>query len=100
MSSCRDSCHAPLPPANLVILVGCDSSELSAREDEGLSGLPVQVVDVIRLHNVQPRLVPVHAVHNDLCNEWGVSALAGRMLERGELTCPCLSSWLFVSFSL
>ena len=68
VSTCR-VCHLLLPPTNLVILVGGDSSELSSGEDEGVAGLPVQVVDVVRLHNVQPRLVAVHAVHNDLCNE-------------------------------
>ena len=31
----------------LIILVGSDSGELSAREDEGLPGVPVEAVDVV-----------------------------------------------------
>ena len=53
----------------LVILICCDSGELSAREDEGLPSLPVEAVDVIRLHNVEAWLVSVHAVHNNLQRE-------------------------------
>ncbi len=51
---------------NLVVLVGSDSGELSAREDEGVEVFPGEVVDVTRLHNMESRLVAVHAVHNDL----------------------------------
>ena len=62
----------PLPPSpspsptHLVILISSDCCKLSAREQEGPEIIPVQVVDVVRLHHVKTRLVLVHTVHNNL----------------------------------
>ena len=50
----------------LVILIGCNCSELCARKDDGVEILPVEVLDVTGLHNMQSWLVAVHAVDYDL----------------------------------
>ena len=41
-----------LQVAYLIVLVGSDSGELGARENERLSSVPIEAVDVLRLHNV------------------------------------------------
>lgn len=50
----------------LVILVGCDSCELCPRKDYGVEIFPVQVLYVTGLHDMQSRLVAVHAIDYDL----------------------------------
>lgn len=51
---------------DLVILVCSDGSKLRFWEKKGPKVVPVQIIDVIRLHHMKARLVFVHAVHYDL----------------------------------
>lgn len=50
----------------LLVLVGSDRGEDSLREAEHLEDAPADTEEVIGLHDVKARLVPVHGVQDDL----------------------------------
>ena len=49
-------------PSHLIVLVGCDGHEDSLGEGGCGEGCELEPLDVARLHDVNPRLVPVHRV--------------------------------------
>lgn len=51
---------------HLGVLVGCDRREGRLGEGEGLENAPADAEQVVRLHDVEARVVAVHGVQNDL----------------------------------
>lgn len=51
---------------HLGVLVGCDGREGSLREGEGLENTPADAEHVVRLDDVEARVVAMHGVQNDL----------------------------------
>lgn len=51
---------------DLGVLVCCDRREGSLREGEGLEDTPADAEQVVRLDDVEARVVAVHGVQNDL----------------------------------
>jgi len=51
---------------DLLVLVGRDGDERRLVERVGVERVPTHAEDVVRLHDVDPRLILVHRVHYDL----------------------------------
>lgn len=83
------------PSSHLVVLVGCNSDEGGLWEDMGAEGcvLGAEAIVLICLHDVEPRLVLVHGVQDDL----GMGRKRGQTMgmERAQLcafpTCATFS---------
>ena len=63
---------------DLGVLVSSDGGEGSLRKDEGLEDAPANTEQVVGLDNVEPRVIAVHGMQNDL-EETGLTTFNGRI---------------------